>query len=411
MRTLTTTTGGVAVLMSSSGLLAAAMTLLAGCQKPAEKAAPPPPAVTVAAPIQREVIDYDEYTGKLAATEEVEVHARVKGYIDSIGFKDGDEVKKDQLLFQIDPKPFEEELQAAEGQLATFKATKIRVTADVKRYEELVPKGAATRQDLDRAIGQLGEAEGGIKTAEAAVDRAKLELQYAKVSAPIDGLASKANLTVGNLIGASGAGDQALTTIVKLDPIECYFDVDQRAAQQYRKDAIKRRAGAPEPKTTRELNIKISFGLASEEGFPHEGLVDFIDNKVNATTGTIEVRAEVDNKDRLFRPGYFARIRVAAGEKYQALLVSERAIGTQQGEKYLLVVDEKNTVAFRPVKLGAPQPGGLRVIRSGVKAGEHVIINGMQRARPGSVVKAENGDMQPSQHGAATKPTVTAASR
>jgi RND family efflux transporter MFP subunit len=403
MKTLKST--GVVVLMSC-GLLASSSSLLAGCQKPAEKAAPPPPAVTVAAPIQRDVIDYDEYTGKLGATEEVEVRARVKGYLKSIGFKDGDEVKKDQLLFQIDPDPFEEQLKAAEGQVEALKASKLKASADVKRYEELVPKGAATKQDLDRAIGQLGEAEGGIKSAEAAVERAKLELGYAKVTAPIDGLTSKANLTEGNLIGAAGSGEQLLTTIVKLDPIDVYFDVDQRAAQQYRKEAIKRRGNGPEPKTTRELNIKISFGLASEEGFPHEGILDFIDNKIDATTGTIQVRAEVENKERLFRPGFFARVRVAAGEKYPALLVAERAIGTQQGEKYVLVVDEKNTVAFRPVKLGPPQPGNLRVVRSGVAAGEKIVINGMQRARPGAVVKAEAGDMRPPS--ATTKQAVAA---
>jgi RND family efflux transporter MFP subunit len=380
-------TSTVAVLMSC-GLL-----VTPGCQKPAAKAPPPPPTVTVSVPITREVLDFDDYTGRMAAVEEVEVRARVKGYLTAIGFQDGDEVKKNQLLFQIDPRPFDAQLKAAQGQVDQLKARKVKFSADVKRYEDLVPKGAATQQDLDKAIGELGEAEAGIHSAEAEVERARLELDYAKVNAPIDGMTSKTNLTVGNLIGALGSGEQLLTTIVRMEPMYVYFDVDQRAAQQYRKAALERRAGAPDPKTAREMNITFQFGLASETGFPHEGVIDFIDNKIDPATGTITVRGETKNDKRLFRPGFFARVRVAAGEKYQALLVAERAIGTQQGQKYVLVVDDKNTVAFRPVTLGAPQNDGLRVVRSGLKPGERIVVNGIQRARPGLQVKPENGPM------------------
>jgi len=388
-------------IMLSCGLLA-----IVGCKKEPAAAAAPPPTVTISKPITREVLDFDEYTGKLAAVEEVDVRARVKGYLDSIGFKDGDEVKKGQLLFQIDPKPFEASVKAAEGQVNKLKATKIKDLADVKRYEDLVPKGAASKQDLDKAIGELGEAEAGISGAEAEVERARLDVEYAKITAPIDGLISKANLTVGNLIGSASGGEQLMTTIVRMDPMYVYFDVDQRAAQEYRKEAIKRRAGGPEPKSVRELNIKFQFGLASEPDFPHEGVIDFIDNKVDPGTGTITIRGEVKNQARLFRPGFFARVRVAAGEKYSAVLVAERAIGTQQGQKYVLVVDEKEAVAFRPVTLGAPQPDGLRVVKSGLKADERVIVNGMQRARPGTVVKVKDGEMlsQPTTRGVAMLP-------
>jgi RND family efflux transporter MFP subunit len=381
--------------MTSAKLAAASIVLAVfGCQKETAKTTPPPPTVTVASPIEREVLDYDEYTGKLVEVEKVEVRAQVRGYLQRIGFKDGDEVAKGQMLFQIDPKTFEAQLQAAKGQLAQVKATKIKASADVKRYEDLVPKGAATQQDLDRAIGQLGEAEGGILSAEAAVDRAQIDLDHSKIIGEIAGVTSKANLTVGNLVGAS-AIDQPLTTIVRLDPIYIEFDVDQRAAQQYRKAAVERRGGGPEPKTVREMNIKFSFGLASEEGFPHEAILTFIDNNIDPTTGTIKVRGETTNEKRLFKPGYFARIRVAPGEKYKAELVAERAIGTQQGQKYVLVVDDKNTVLFRPVKLGASQGDGLRVIRSGLSPGDRVVVNGIQRARPGAVVKVEMGPMQP----------------
>jgi RND family efflux transporter MFP subunit len=382
--------GAIGVLaLAACGLMATS-----GCDKAVAKSAPPPPAVTVAAPVVREVLDYDEYTGRFKAMEEVEVRARVKGYLQSVGFKDGDEVKKDQVLFQIDPRPFDAQVKIAEGMVAQLKAREVKADADVKRYQDLVPKGAATQQDLDKAIGELGEAKAGIGSAEAEVERAKLDQIYARVTAPIDGMTSKANLTVGNLVGGTAVGD-LLTTIVKVDPIHVYFDVDQRAMQAYRRDAMKRRGNAPEPKTARELNIKIQFGLASEEGFPHEGILDFIDNKVDPDSGTITVRCEARNEKRTFRPGFFARGRVAVGEKYQAVLVAERAIGTQQGQKYVLVVDQKDTVAFRPVELGAPQPDGLRVVRKGLSANERVVVNGIQRAKPGSVVKPQAGPMIP----------------
>jgi RND family efflux transporter MFP subunit len=380
------------LILSACGLLAGA----AGCGGETSQAAPPaPPTVTVAKPVVREVLDYDQYTGKLAAVEEVEIRSRVKGYLDTIGFTDGDEVKKGQVLFQIDPRPFDAAVKMAQGQLDQVKARRSRADSDVKRYKDLVPKGAAPQQDLDKAIAEFGEAEAGISAAEAEVERAKLEQAYAKIEAPIDGLTSKSQLRVGSLVGAASGGEELLTTLVRVDPIHVYFDVDQRALQHYRSEAIKRRAasGQPEPKTARELNIRFQFGLAGDEGFPNEGVIDFVDNKVNPTSGTMSVRGEAKNAERRFRPGFFARVRVAAGDNYKAVLVSERAIGTQQGQKYVLVVDDKDTVVFRPVQLGAPQSDGLRVSRSGLKADERVVVNGIQRARPGSIVKAEVGEM------------------
>ena len=364
-----------------------------GCDGGKTQAAPAaPPAVTVARPVMREVIDFDNYTGKLAAVEDVEVRSRVKGFLSSIGFKDGDEVKKGQVLFEIDPRPFDTAVKSAQGQLDQIKARQARATADVNRYKDLVPKGAATQQDLDKAIAELGEADAGISSAQAELDRAKLDQTYAKVEAPIDGEVSRTMLSVGNLVGASASGEQLLTTIVRTDPIYVYFDVNQRAAQQYRANAVKRLGGAM-PKSARDMNIRFQFGLASEDGFPHEGVIDFVDNKVNPTTGTISVRGEAANAGRQFKPGFFARVRIAVGDKYPAVLVSDRAIGTQQGEKYVLVVNDKDQVEFRPVQLGAAQPDGLRVVRSGLKGDERVVVNGIQRARPGSTVKPQDGEM------------------
>jgi RND family efflux transporter MFP subunit len=304
-------------------------------------------------------------------------------------------------------------VKAAEGRVAQVQAEQARADADVKRYQDLVPKGAATQQDLDRALAQTAVASAGIQSAEAELERAKLEQTYAKLTAPIDGLASRTQIDAGNLISPASGGEQLLTTIVQMDPIHVYFDVDQRAAQMYRDAAIKRGAasGKPQPKTTREMNIKVQFGLASEDGYPHEGVIEFIDNKVNPTTGTIALRGEAKNAERRFRPGFFARVRIATGDPYQAILVSERAIGTQQGQKYVLVVDDKDTVQFRSVQLGSMQNDGMRVVRGGLQGDERVVVNGIQRARPGSVVKPEAGEMPahaPPTTAPATKPAAVA---
>jgi RND family efflux transporter MFP subunit len=359
---------------------------LCGCDKEQAKTAPPPPKVTVAKPIVQQVTDYGVYTGRFTAIEEVAIKARVNGYLDDIGFEDGHPVKKDQVLFVIDPRPFKVALESAEGSLAQIKARKVTAQADVNRFKDLVPKGAATQQDLDRAIGQLGEAEAGIQSAQAEVAKANLDLTYAKIISPLDGLTSKSSVSKGDLIAANG--QQTLTTIVKLDPIWIYFDVDERAAQAYRSRANKAR-----PDDVRDLNIKVDVGLASEEGYPHEGIIDFIDNKVDTATGTIRVRAEMKNADHVFRPGFFARIRVPLGAPYDAVLVADRAIGTQQETKYCLAVDDKGVAKFRPLKLGTLQPGGLRVIQAGLGKDERVIVNGMQRARPDQPVTAEPGEM------------------
>lgn len=366
---------------------------LVSCGKTEEpKAEAPPPSVTVAEPVVRQVQGFSTYTGKLAASESVEVRARVRGYLVGVGFEDGDEVVREQVLFQIDARPYETAVKTAEGQLAAVKARRVKALADVNRYKTLVPKGAATQQDLDRSIGELGEAEAGIQAAEAELEGARLDLQYTQVDAPVGGIASRAMLTVGNLVGAGGS-EQLLTTIMDVDPIHVYFDVDQRAIQEIRKNAMAKRAGGPEPKTIRDLNMTFQFGLASEEGYPHSGVLDFIDNTVNPATGTITVRGSVENSSRLFKPGFFARVRVPIGDEREALLVSDRAIGTQQGQKYVSVINEKNVVEFRPVELGALQDDGLRVVTAGIQAGDRIVINGMQRSRPGTTVTPEPGAM------------------
>jgi RND family efflux transporter MFP subunit len=268
----------------------------------------------------------------------------------------------------------------------------VKAAADVARYQDLVPKGAAAAQDLDRSIGELGEADAGIRAAEAQLEQAKLDLEYSTIRAPMDGIIGRAMVSVGDLIGAGGT-EQQLTTIVTVDPIHVYFDVDQRTLQRYRSQAVQHLAGGPQPKTIRDLNIQFRFALAGEEEFSHEGVLDFIDNRVDPSTGTIAVRGAVANADGMLKPGFFARVSVSASPHYAAILVSEQAIGTQQGQKYVLVVDDANKVDFRPVRLGPLQSDGLRVIRAGLNPEERVVINGIQRARPGLPVTPEPGEM------------------
>jgi RND family efflux transporter MFP subunit len=357
-----------------------------GCGgEPPPLASTPPPEVSVASPIEREVIDYDDYTGRIAAVEEVEVRARVRGYLIKINFTEGTMVNQGDLLFEIDPRPFQTELDAAKGQVAQWEAKLARAEADVARYERLLPKGAASQKDLDAAIADRGEARAAIQSARAAVERAALDLEFTKVTAPISGQVGRANVTRGNLVNAGGGEATLLTKIVSYNPIYVYFDIDERALVQYQQAVRKQAGGSERIATAREAKIPVQLGLAGETGFPHEGVVDFANNQVNAQTGTIQVRGVFANANRLFTPGLFARVRVSVGDKYQAVLVPERAIGTDQGQKYLLTVNDKNVVEYRPVQLGRLHDG-FRVIQEGLKPGELIIVNGIQRARPGLTV-------------------------
>jgi RND family efflux transporter MFP subunit len=375
-----------------------------GCtREPPHVASVPPPAVSVAPPLEREVTDYDEYTGRMAAVEEVEVRARVRGYIVKVNFTEGAEVKQGDMLFEIDPRPFQAELDAAKGQVAQWEAKLTRAEADVARNERLLPKGAASQKDLDTAIADRGEARAAIQSARAQVERAALDLEFTRVTAPISGRVGRAFVTKGNLVNAGGGESTLLTTIVSLDPIYVYFDIDERALLQYQQEARERASGSDRPANVREAKIPVQLGLANEAGFPYEGVIDFADNRVDPQTGTIRVRGAFANANRVFTPGLFARVRVPVGDKYQALLVPERAIGTDQGQKYVLAVNDKNVVEYRAVKLGRLHDG-LRVIQEGLKPSELVIVNGIQRARPSLTVNPQRTEV-------ATRGATTAAAQ
>ncbi len=370
-------------------ILAAA---LGGCKggDESQPVEPKPPEVTVSQAVSHEVTDYAMFTGRMDASESVDIRARVNGYLTKVHFKDGDDVERGEVLFQIDPRPFEFAVANAEGQKAQWEAKLARAEADVKRYEGLVPTGAATPQDLDKAKADRGEAAAAIQSAAADIDRAKLDLEFASITSPISGRISRALITTGNLVRGD---NELLTTVVALQPIYVYFDVDQRTLLQFR--AHRRAADGPAATQpdVRTLEIPVYLGLAHERGYPHKGVIKFAENRVDSSTGTITVRGTFDNEKRVFIPGLFARVRVPTSEPYKALLVTDRAIGIEQGVKYVLTVDDKNTVKQQFVELGPLQDNGLRVVKAGLKPGEWVVVNGLQRARPGKPVTPQRAEM------------------
>jgi len=351
----------------------------ASCGGKPQVAQLPPPEVAVARPVERDVGDYFETTGRTVAVEAVDVRARVSGYLVKINFKDGDEVEPGTVIFEIDPRPFEAQKLQAEGELARWEAQKKKAEADLARNQRLLPTGAASQKEFDAAVANKGTADAEIMSAHARLDQANLNLEFSKVTAPVRGRLSKANVTVGNLVEAS----TVLTTLVSLEPMYVYFDIDERTVLQYRKNY---RDAHPDTKlpNARDLAVPVEIGLVNEPGYTIHGTLDFVDNQVDPATGTMQARAVFVNADRALTPGLFVRVRLPIGDAQRSLLVSERAIGTDQGNKYVLVVNGQNVVEYKPVQLG-PLDEGMRVVR-GIAAGDQVIVDGLQRARPGITV-------------------------
>lgn len=394
-----------------SGVGLALAVLLAGCQSSdqgQQAASAPPPDVNVSQVIEREVPDYGDYTGRTDSNKTVDVRSRVNGYLTGIFFTDGQEVKEGQLLFQIDPRPFENDLKNAQGQKKQWEAKKERAVADVQRYEKLVQTGAATPQDVEKAKADRDEAAAAILSAEATIGQAELQLEFSRITAPLTGQIGKAAVSKGNLIHGGGGTDEILATIVSLDPIFVYFDVDERSLLLYRKNATAALPPMATQPDVKDLKIPVYVGLATEEGYPHKGVIDFADNRVNPATGTVKVRGTFDNSKRIFKPGLFARVRVPSKAPYIGTLVSDRAVATDQGQKYVYVVDDKNRAQYRLVKLGRLEEDGLRVIAEGLTAKDWVIVAGLQKARPGKLVNPQRVEMPQIKFGAQTRPAVTA---
>jgi RND family efflux transporter MFP subunit len=368
---------------------------LAGCVRApsqAPEAAPTP--VTVSRPVEREVTDYADFTGRTAAVDSVEVRARVWGYLDKVNFKEGALVKKDDVLFEIDPRVYRADLERAEGAVAQYEARVHRLERDYHRAKNLVARGAVGQEEYDRYEADYREAVASRDVARANRDLAALNLGYTRVTAPVSGRASRYVVTVGNLIQSGDQnGGTLLTTVVSVDPMYVYFDMDERTV-------LRARQLIREGKATlaRETEWPVALGLATEEGFPHQGTINFEDNQVNPKTGTLRVRGVFSNKDELLSPGLFARVRVPIGRAHRALLVTDRAIDTDQGQKVLYIVNEKNEVISRAVRLGALHDG-LREITAGLKAGERVIVSGLQQVRPGVAVEPKLVDMPSSRAG------------
>jgi RND family efflux transporter MFP subunit len=364
-----------------------------GCGHEAKVVAPPPVEVSVSRPLQEPVQDALEFTGRTSAVHSVQIRARVTGYITKVGFEEGALVNTGDLLFEIDPREYEATVLRAEGDVALVRSQLARTQAEVARNQALRPSGAASQRELEKAVASQGAAEGELKAKLAQLELAKLDVEFSRVTAPIAGRASKAEITEGNLVVVGASGGPLLTTVVSLDPIYVDFDADERALVRLRKATIAR-DGAASPENVRAAQVPVHVALAEEDGFPHAGAIDFIDNQVDPSTGTVHVRAVLPNPDRLLSPGMFVRVRLPIGEAKPGILITDRAVGTDQDRKYVLVVNDKNVVEYRSVKLG-PTHGGLRPVTEGLGAGEWVIVNGIQRVRPGVTVAPQKVGMRP----------------
>jgi RND family efflux transporter MFP subunit len=368
------------------GLIVLLTSMLVGCGPPAPPMTEtPPPPVTVSQPLVREVIDFDEYEGRIGAAKSVEVRARVRGHLVKVRFQDGAIVKADDLLYEIDPRPAKAELDAAKAQESAADASLEFARAEYNRTRILLSKGASSREDLETWIAKQAVAKGEVLKAKAAVERAQLDLDFTKITAAIDGKLSRTQVDEGNLVNAGG-GETLLTTLVSIDPIYAYFNVDERSLLRYRKQFRQGpKVNTPEP-PIKDLHIPVHVALEGEEGYPHKGEIDFADNRVNPNTGTIQARGVLSNAKQLFDDGMRARVRIPVGDPHKVILVSERAIANDQGKKYVYVVNEKNIVQRRDVELGRISDG-LQAIQAGLQPDEWVIVNGIQRVREG--MKAE----------------------
>jgi RND family efflux transporter MFP subunit len=378
-------------------LLLSAMILGCGGRPPAI-APTGAPEVVVSQPVVKEVVDYEDFTGWTRAVADVEVRARVTGYLKQVLFTEGAEVKKGAPLFVIDPRPYAALLHSAEGSLAQDKATLDLAKTEFARAEQLMPKNAIAGTDYDQAKNAVEVAKARVKSSEAAVETAKLNLDFCLILAPIDGRISRQLIDPDNMVQAD---QTALTTIVTQDPIYAYFDEDERTMLK-----VRRLIRDGKVKSIREAKIRVLLGLADEEGFPHEGLVNFVDNRVDQSTGTLRLRGLFPNPKRILSPGMFVRIRVPIGDPHSSLLISEQALGSDQGQKFVYVVNSKNEVTYRRVEIGILQDG-LRVVQKGLAAGERVVLTGLQRIRPGIKIAPKMAAEMSAQAGPAPSPPGT----
>ncbi len=365
--------------------LAVAVCILStGCKPSTQAPAPPPPPVTVATPIRKEIVEWDEYTGRTEAVESVDVRPRVSGYIDQISFKDGQLVKPGDVLFVIDQRPYQDVLDQDKANLQKADAQRQLKVANFARAQKLFQSKVTSKEEYDTSVAQRNQAEAEFAQAQAAVNLAQLNMDFTEVKSPIEGRISRQLVTRGNLVQADST---VLTKVVSVDPIYAYFSVDERTIQKYLNQIQ-----SGQLKDPRASFMPVYLQVEGETGFPHEGVVDFVENTYNASTGTLQIRGRFKNDDAYLYPDAFVRIRIAGTPKYEAVMISDRAVGTDQGQKFVLLVDDNSVVQVRPVELG-PVVDGLREVRKNLGLGDRVIINGLVNARPGSKITAQPGDM------------------
>ncbi len=346
----------------------------ASSSPPSMASAPVP--VSVATVQEVSVTEWDEFSGRVQAVDRVEVRPRVSGMIVAVHFDEGQLVKQGDPLFTIDPLPFQAELARAQAMQAAAQAQLALAQTDSDRNRRLIENHSIAQSELDQSNANLLEATANLKAADAAVQTSELNLGYCEITAPVTGRVSRAEITVGNLVGA-GASAPVLTTVVSVSPVYVEFDIDEQTFLRYAANGASGNTGIE--------HIPVSIGLANEEGYPRAAHLKSIDNHLDTTSGTIRVRAVADNASGELTPGMFARVRTGGSAAAKTILIDDRAIGTDQDKKYVLVVDGANKVAYREVKLG-PIVNGLRVIRSGLQPGEHIVVNGLQHVRPDDIV-------------------------
>lgn len=381
---------------------------LASCRPPAAEtgaAAPPPPTVTVANPTRQTITEWDEFTGRIDASDNVSLYCQVTGYLESVHFKDGSEVKKGDLLFKIDARPFQATLDQAKAMLEQARVKLELAQNELDRASKLVAAKAISAEDFDTRSKALREAQAGLQVAQANVDKAAVDVDYCTIKAPMDGRIGRRLMDPGGLVIGGPMGATLLATIVKLDPIYAYIDADELSVLRYQR--LNREGNGHASKE--EDKVPCELALADSEGYPFKGVIDFVDNRVDPGTGTIQVRAIFDNPrpprgQRVLQPGYFARVRVPGRGTYDALMIDDRAVGADQATKIVMVVGEGNIVMPRPVVVG-PVIDGKRVIREGLTETDRVIVNGIAKAFPGTPVTPVVADSPPPQ----TAPAAAAA--
>jgi multidrug efflux system membrane fusion protein len=373
----------ISKLFLRSALALAAVGILAigtGCNRSEAHSKMTPPAVTVAPVERQELVEWDEFTGRTEPIELVEVRPRVSGHIQEVRFDSGKLVKKGDVLFEIDPRWHQAEYERRQAEYEQAKVRLENAERESNRTGQLLSNHAISTEEAEAREFRFKEAKAALLAAQAARDTAKLDLDYTEIRAPIDGRVSRALVTAGNYVSGIPGAASVLTTIVSVDPMYVYADIDENSLLKF--NAL---AAAQKLEGASDGKVPVELQLADEEGFPHRGYIESFDNRLDPNTGSILLRAVFENKDERIVPGLFARIRVPLSGRHPALLVEERAIGTDQGQKYVMSLSPSNTVEYRAVKLG-PDVNGKRIIREGLEGGEQIVVNGLQRVRPGMPV-------------------------